>query len=328
MEVLMPTKFDRDTLGHLFQSLDNTRDIDDVNINFSKLRYSFPTAMLVAGSKLRDWVDYRSICGYESTRSGINSDIRAHSYLMHMGFFDFIYMDEGNRVGEAKGSSNYLPITRIQRPSIDAIKSGVDRWYAAVEEEARKLAGVLCNSYNDCQALRTYTYSIREIIRNVFEHSHADECFICGQRWMNGKVEIALIDEGIGISKSLSESYPIMFDEEALSLATQAGISRTSSKDSQQNIYDNSGFGLYILSQFAASFGWFILGSGSAQLIGHEQNRIHEPSSFQGTFFGMQLQHTPRDFASVLNDIIESGEEEAKAAGIATKASGRSRLIS
>lgn len=323
----MPTKFDRDTLGHLFQSLDTTRDIDDVNINFSQLRYSFPTTMLVAGSKLREWVDYRSSCGYESTQSGIDSSISAHSYLMHMGFFDFIYMDEGNRVGEARGSSAYLPITRIQRPSIDAIESGVDRWYAAVEDEARRLAGVLCNSHSDCQALRTYTYSIREIIRNVFEHSHADECFICGQRWANGKVEIALVDEGIGISKSLAEAYPIVFDEDALSLAIQAGTSRTSGKDSRQNIYDNSGFGLYILSQFAASFGWFILGSGSAQLIGHQKNRIHESSSFQGTFFGMQLQRTPHDFASVLKDIIESGEEEAQTAGISTRASGRSRLI-
>lgn len=327
MNVLIPERFDRDTLSDLFVELDASRDLDNVGVDFSRLRYSYPTAMLVAGSKLREWVNYRTLCGYESFRYGINAGVAAHSYLMHMGFFDFIYMPEGKRIGQARGSIRYLPITRIQRPDVNVLDAGIANWYAAIQDEARRVGGLLAGSYDDSQELRTYTYSIREIIRNVFEHSQADECFICGQRWWSGRVEIAIVDEGVGISKTLGDSHRISFDDEALRLAIRPGISRTNTLSERQNIYDNSGFGLYILSHLAASFGWFALGSGDARLIGYQQQLTAEPSSFQGTFFGMHLQTTPRDFGSVLADIIEAGEEEARVAGIQTRASGRSRLV-
>lgn len=328
MDVLIPAKLDRDTLDDLFVQLDAALDLDNVRIDFSQLRYSFPTAMLVAGSKLREWIDYRDSCGYGSYKFGVDQSIDAHSYLMHLGFFDFIHMDEGNRVGQARGSLRYQPILRIQRPEVDINNAGLERWYAAIEHEARRIAGVLAGSYDDSEELRTYTYSIREIIRNVFEHSQANECFVCGQRWYGGQVEIAIIDEGVGVGSTLADSHGIEFDEDALRLAVQPGISRTSGLSNKENVYDNSGFGLYVLSELAASFGWFAFGSGSARLIGHKNARKVEPSSFRGTFFGMRLHSTPRDFASVLQDIIEIGEEEARASGIRTRASGRSRFVS
>lgn len=326
MEVRIPSRFDQNTLGNLFACLDATRDIDNVNVDFSDLRYSYPTAMLVAGSKLRDWVGYRTTCGYQSTRSGISASISAHSYLMHLGFFDFIHMEEGNRVGGARGSARYLPVTRIERPAIDVMRRGLDEWYSAIQSEARRLAGVLCGSHDDSEALRTYTYSLREIIRNVFEHSQANECFICGQRWHNGRVEVALIDEGVGIVRSIATAYPIEFDDDALSLAIRPGVTRTRAFDAVSNIYDNSGFGLYVLTQLASSFGWFVLGSGTAQIVGHQQVRTSSPSSFKGTYFGMRLERPPHDFASVLRDIIESGEDEARMSGVHVRASGRSRF--
>lgn len=327
MDVLIPTKLDHDTLDDLFVQLDAARDLDNVRVDFSRLGYSRPTAMLVAGSKLREWIDYRNSCGYESNRYGIDQGVDAHSYLMHLGFFDFVHMDEGNRIGQARGSLRYLPITRIKRPDVDINNAGVEPWYAEIEQEARRIGGVLAGSYDDSQELRTYTYSVREIIRNVFEHSQVDECFVCGQRWYSGQVEIAIIDEGVGIGRTLADSHQVEFDEDALRLAVQPGISRTSGFSTRENIYDNSGFGLYVLSELAASFGWFALGSGSARLVGYKNARKIEPSSFRGTFFGMRLHNIPRDFASVLKDIIDVGEDEARVAGTHVRASGRSRFV-
>jgi hypothetical protein len=93
-----------------------------------------------------------------------------------------------------------------------------------------------------------------------------------------------------------------------------------------ENVYDNSGFGLYILSELAASFGWFMLGSGTAGVWGRLQARVVGDVSFHGTFFSMKLTTTPNDMNSVLRDIIEAGEREARLAGIQTRASGRSRI--
>ncbi|WP_241822000.1 ATP-binding protein [Herbaspirillum sp. C7C8] len=209
---------------------------------------------------------------------------------------------------------------------MDVVIRGVQSWYEAIEEEARRIGGVLAGSFDDSERLRTYTYSVREIIRNVFEHSQADECFICGQRWYGGQVEVAIVDEGVGIARTLSRTHDFFFDDEALPLAVRPGVSRTAGLSEVENIYDNSGYGLYVLSELAASFGWFALGSGTAMLVGRKQERLIEPCSFEGTFFGLRLNSTPSNFQSVLRDIIDVGEAEALASGAKARASGRSRV--
>jgi anti-sigma regulatory factor (Ser/Thr protein kinase) len=327
MNLIFPRRLERQSILSLLQDLDLSRNLAHVTIDFSQLRYSLPIAMLVAGSKLRDWWRYRDESGYQTDYQGVDRNVPAHSYLMHLGFFDFVYMPHGIQVGHARGSSRYLPITRITRPLVNVHEAGLDKWYAKIEAMARRLAAVLTASFDDSQELRAYTYSIREIIRNVFEHSGADECFICGQRWYDGSVEIALIDEGVGIGTTLREANEVKNDGAALLLSIRPGISRTGQNSTATNLYDNSGFGLFILTELAASFGWFVLGSGGAQLIGQDRRRDIQSSSFSGTYFGIRLRTSPRDFGSVLADIIEAGEAEARVSGINARASGRTRLI-
>jgi hypothetical protein len=146
MIVKLPSKLDHLCLQGLFAELDSARDDPDVTIDFSRLGYATPTGILVAGSKLREWVNYRHSCGYDSVSYGVKSTHAVHSYLKHLGFFDFIGMDEGNRVGEARGGATYIPITRISRPNIDVSSAGLEEWYAAIQEEARRVAGVLAGS--------------------------------------------------------------------------------------------------------------------------------------------------------------------------------------
>lgn len=57
--IYFPVRFDRDTLSDFFEELDNNLDTAEVCLDCSTLRYSFPTAMLVAGSKIRTWVKTR-----------------------------------------------------------------------------------------------------------------------------------------------------------------------------------------------------------------------------------------------------------------------------
>lgn len=324
--IFFPERFDRDTLAPFFDQLELHQDTPDVCIDCSTLRYSFPTAMLVAGSKLRKWIINRQKKRLNTTKSGHNSSNNVHSYLMHLGFFDFIMMGGGNQVGQARGSSAYLPITRIVKPAYDANSQELQIWYDKIMSSVRGLARVVSGTVEDTEENRLYNYALREIIRNVFEHSEATECYVCGQRWWNGKVEIAVIDEGVGIANSLKRSHRIPSDNEALSMAIKQGVSSTSNIDQAQNIYDNSGFGLYVLSQLASSFGWYVLGSGTARLVGHGKNVSQATLNFSGTYFGMQLQRPPQQFSQLLDDIISSGEEEAEASGISKKASGMSKL--
>jgi hypothetical protein len=324
--IFFPKRLDRDTLGQFFEELDANLNEAEVTLNCSTLNYSFPTAMLVAGSKIRTWVTHRRNNNLKTKKAGINVSLQAHSYLSHLGFFDYVLMREGNTVGQAAGSCSYLPITRITRPDFNSNIESVSEWYDKIMSVARGLARVVSGTVEDTQENRLYNYALREIIRNVFEHSEATECYVCGQRWKNGNVEIAVIDEGVGISESLRKSFKLKDDLEALNIAIKPGVSSTSNIPQAENIYDNSGFGLYVLSQLALNFGWYVLGSGTARLVGHKRQITEELLNFSGTYFGMRLFSPPKQFRGTLEDIIAVGEDEAEASGISKKASGMSKI--
>jgi hypothetical protein len=327
MNIDLPKRFEKEYLEPFFKLLDDAKNYPErVTINLATLEFSTPTAMLVAGVVLRNWVVYRKSLNLDTWRTEVKENNQAHSYLMHLGFFDFINIQAGKKVGEAKGSLTYLPIKIIKRPDKSAEVSGKDEWYASIESTARGLAGVVAGSHDDSKELRVYTYSIREIVRNVFEHSGADECWVCGQRWANGTAEFAVVDEGIGISSSLRDVLEIGSDEEALTQAISPGVSRTIGLSEEKNIYDNSGFGLYVLSQVGSNFGWFALGSGQAKLIGSNREFITSKFSFPGTFVGMRLNKSPSDFRELLSDIVSAGEQEAKLSGRERKASALSKI--
>jgi hypothetical protein len=327
MKIATPKQFDRDSLLPFFQELDSYRNESIVTIDFSPLTYAKPTATLVAGTKIKEWVSHRASNLLTSYLEGISDQNQAHTYLMHVGFFDYIGKPVGKRIGEAAGNQNYLPIKRISIPEFNAIHHNTHTWHELISEEASSLARVLVRDHQQDEEIKTYSYCLRELIRNVFEHSGAHECFIFGQRWSNGHAEIVVVDAGKGILASLSQTYDLDSDGQALDFALQPGVSRTSHLPTEENIFDNSGFGLYVLSSVAASFGWFAFGSGNSRIIGYENTeRSQQEFSFKGTFFGMHLRSTPKSFRGVLNDIIEAGEEEAQRQGAPRLASSLSKI--
>ncbi|WMN89746.1 ATP-binding protein [Vibrio parahaemolyticus] len=325
--IYFPTYFDRDTLTGFFDELEVNIDTEDVCLDCSTLKFSKPTAMLVAGSKIRNWVRSRHSRGIKTRKRGVDTYSSVHSYLKHIGFFDFVLMAEGKCVGEARGSSSYIPITKITKPELGTDEGALERWYEDIQSKVRGLARVISGQPEIHQDNRMYNYALREIIRNVFEHSGCDECYVFGQRWLNGQVEIVVVDEGVGIGSTLRESLGEISDSEAIKKSIQPGVSRTSNLSGADNIFDNSGFGLYVLTEVARSFGWYVLGSNSAKIIGYGNTLEESALNFQGTYFGFRLTRSPADFSNLAKDIIKVGEEEANIQGVERKASAMSKLF-
>ncbi len=312
MEVNLPSKFSPATLEKLQLDLASSSNADNVNVNFSLLVFSKPIGMLVSGSLFRRWIQTRRSLGLKTTHSGIDSNRNAHSYLMHLGFFDYIGMlDIGKKIGVAKGNTKYLPIREIKRQDLESnIEETGEKLIDAIKFLSNSLANVLAG-VNSGEVQKSFSYSIREVIRNTLEHSGSDSCFICGQRWVDGSSEIVIIDEGRGIYNTLSAAYEIEQDDVLLH-AVKPGITRTHNMSEEDNIYGNSGFGLYVLSELGNSFGWFCLGSGTQKLTYQDKDYSLSDLTFEGTFVGIHLNHHPHNFAGVLSDIISVGEEEAK----------------
>lgn len=79
------------------------------------------------------------------------------------------------------------------------------------------------------------------------------------------------MDEGIGILKSLQSNSRISARscEEANYLALQPGMSRTIGlKQDPMDIWQNSGYGLYVASTLCAmTGGYFIISSGNSAVL-------------------------------------------------------------
>lgn len=292
---------------------------DDVTIAMNP-KWSRPFGMMFMAMFLRQWRNtYPSLQFYAHVGSG-----KAVEYAGHMGFFQTISerIHIGKAPGEAFGSDNYVPITKLNIQTLRncAIASG--RYMLdgdLIESEAFRLASVLSS---DTEARKLLTYILRELIRNVPEHAGTDEVWICGQHWSNDDAEIAIIDEGIGIKNSLyrnaSHRPYIESDEDALRLSVKAGVSQAFKLGGVQrsdDMWSNSGFGLYSTSNLVKQLGGsFCLVSGQSYIKIDEHGKTSTGESwFNGTAVKITLNRiTVQNSAKLIQTLITTGEQEAK----------------
>lgn len=196
------------------------------------------------------------------------------TYAGHMGFFQAFGLDFGKRPGQANGSSNYVPLTILSTEKIikDAAISGHEVG-DEIEELSKRLSETLC-SQSEGALFDTLSYSIREIVRNVVEHSEATQFGICSQYWPGrGKAEVAIIDRGIGLMSSLSHNPHIAAsdDKSSINYALMPAVSGKAFKGarrrSPRSPWNNSGFGLYMTSRICRNGGNFFIGSGATGML-------------------------------------------------------------
>jgi len=300
-----------------------------VTLDFSAVEFAYPVGTLIAGREIRRFVRARQAQKLLTMVAGIDATKPAHSFLDFIGFFDFVGIPNKTKIGAARGGASYVPIRRYSRAEVIGTQPANSKSiHNAVIRRAEELTDVLVGCRPESPSYQAVLYSLKEVIRNVFEHSGAEECFVAAQKWSNGLVEVGVIDEGIGIRASLQQAMDCEDDSAAILAAIKPGVSRTMKLGDDNNQHGNSGFGLYVLSELGRCFGRFTLGSGGAALQIEKGDSRMLPASFHGTFVGLKLADSIYDFGGVLNDIVSVGEVDAEAAGITARASRSSRGIS
>jgi anti-sigma regulatory factor (Ser/Thr protein kinase) len=327
-QIFTPPQFDYASILPFSVELENIRDAAELTLDFSKTEFASPVAILTLGCNLKSLIEYRKTSALVTHIQGISEDIPAHSYLGHLGFFDFIDVTFGKAIGEATGNDRYIPITKL---SYSELMFEVSPPYKllrhVIMEEAEKLAIVLSPIEADEGSTITLAYALREIIRNVFEHSKAREAYICGQRWSGGRVEIAIIDQGIGIFDSLKSAFGIKKPIDALELAIEPAISRTTGPKGDRNEHGNSGYGLYVLSRLGLEYGKFLLGSSDGCLRMDKNGTAIDDFAYKGTVVGLRLYSHPENFGADLEAILQGGEMEAYMEGRKVKPSSGTKEI-
>jgi len=305
----VPKQLDADTGLAVANELVAHGRADELTVDFSTLRFARPFGTLVLAETLRDLIQKRKADSLPTRyrTEGVTSGLRssAVTYLAHVGFFEHLGINYGKRPGEAPGSKDYLPITRVTETTLRARGPDGPLQRAVVDESARLAKMIFAD---ECQQ-DMLAYCLRETVRNVFEHAQTSECTVMAQRYNGVEVEIAIVDRGIGIMRSLSSKYSLSDEVAALHAAILPGVTCASvARDSE---WDNTGFGLYILSTLGRRLGSFRLVSSGAALSASKAGVSTSANAFPGTAIKLRVTAADADyFSNLVQQIVNEGEKK------------------
>ncbi|MDF8365311.1 hypothetical protein [Achromobacter anxifer] len=309
----------------------NLEDDTEYEFDFSRLGTVEPFPMAYVANELKRFRQSKA----EAKFSALN--YKDHTYAAHMGFFRAFGLQFGKAPGEAAGSSTYIPLTRLDVKAV--VGEAIDRGSHhgdVIEDKAQQIAQLLVREKNG-PAVDTLTYSIREIMRNVVEHSESPHIDYCGQYWPSRKlIEVAILDSGCGVRRGL-ESNPFIkmdSDRDALHLALMPGISGKMYKGVRKrtnDVWQNSGFGLYMTSRICRSANSFVIISNGAGLFLSEGQKKDRVTTFKGTALRLRITADAlQDSTEMLAQYAKEGHAAAKriSGGEALEPSAASSMLS
>lgn len=195
------------------------------------------------------------------------------TYPAHMGFFKSFGLDYGKKPGEAKGSNTYSPIEVLY---VKDIKQSARDLHVnpgqVLDEYAESISKILTQNKSET-VTDVLRYSMREILRNIVEHSNSEKFSFCAQYLPSkNKVNFAVLDNGIGLKKSLSNNPKLSLtnDLDALKWALEPGVSGKvypGQKSKPKGEWANSGYGLYMTSNICKKGGSFFISSGDKGVL-------------------------------------------------------------
>lgn len=275
-------------LFHFVRELDFYSQHDRVIIELPERIFMPPFAQVLLASKIKYM---RQRC---PDLSIIFNGWENYGYLSHMGFFDMCGFEHGRKVGEAAGSTNYLPITEVHRASFYETKlDEYEELPDLIQRHVDRISEILARDRSaNTNMFDILSYSIREMFRNVFEHGETDRLYFCAQYWpRSNKVEFAVSDFGVGIRQALGNNPNFRFktDKEALEYSLLPSVSGRTHEPRRSENWFNSGYGLYMTNRLARNGGNFVIASGSDAIHLSRRSKHNYLTSFPGTAIRVNL---------------------------------------
>ncbi|MES2205971.1 MAG: ATP-binding protein [Pseudomonadota bacterium] len=249
--------------------------VEKINIDFSSMGRIEPFTMVYVAKFIRNFVRLNS------DTTVYASGFENKNYAANMAFFRAFGLKHGREPNCTDGNDHFVPFTILRvRRIIDEALQAQKAEQDIIESRSEHLAKILSRSESD-NLVDALTFSIREIMRNVFEHSKSKGIEYCAQYWSSyKKVEIAISDTGIGLKESLKNNPFIQVnnDSDAIQQALMPGISSKNYKGAIINKNDpwhNSGFGLYMTNRICRLGGSFLICSGNHGILLNENGKEH-----------------------------------------------------
>lgn len=334
--ITIPSRLTPDELLPFSAQIHATAVANSYLLDFRGVGHVEPFGMLFLAAVIRQFVRLRRHQQGKDCEISV-ANYADKTYASWMGLFKSFGLDHGNEPGEASGSGTYIPLTRLTVSRI--IGEARDEYVhhgEIIEEEARRIAHLLTRN-NDGDITETLTYAVREIMRNVVEHGQTSHIWYAAQYWpTKNKVEVSILDEGVGLLPSLGRNPRLNVDsnQKALCMALQPGISGVSKEKRRRSDGDwaNSGYGLYMTSSLCQAGGNFTICNDSDALRLDSNGSQFLVCAFQGVAIRMVLDTSKiRDLDSALSELRDKGQKIAKEFGntdTELTASKMSRMLS
>ncbi len=183
--------------------------------------------------------------------------------------------------------------------------------------------------YTEAADLRdTIYYVLNELMRNVIQHSEdLDGGLLIAQKMRSGYygdskpcIQITVVDNGIGILKSLQTFHKIETADVALLNSIKPHFSGAFPEEQIGGTDVNAGLGLFMISEIAKELGGYMAICSSGKLLSikgnDDENNITEikDALFDGTFvvFEIPVNCTLADYNEMLKRIYAKAEERSQ----------------
>ncbi len=289
--------------------------------DFSHVRFATPGWMLVVGGALAAFRAAREQAGCRAE----NYKGPSLRYAAHAGFFRSFGMDYGQATGAVGSTDAFIPITTVD---VDELRGraaeGMMHHGDLIQEESERMVTLLTR-LDAGEVFETLAYSIRELVRNVVEHSESPDYSFAAQWWpASGEAELAVADRGMGVARSLRRNprNAVPDDAAALELATRPGVSSRGRPRRSDGAWSNSGYGLYMTRSLCSAAGVFTLMSGGAALISDQDGAREHECRVEGTTVVMRLRtRALGDLSATLSRLrdVAGGKAKPSLASLSTR---------
>jgi len=157
-------------------------------------------------------------------------------------------------------------------------------------------------------------YLIREMMSNVVSHSKSPiGGFITAQYYpKKKKVQVIIIDNGIGLQESLAQKYTLDNEADAIQKAMEKNVTGSNPFAAYNNVQKHAGLGLFFLSKIIENTQGNLLIVSNSTIYKSSHNTFKELNTdFKGTLIAFEIfeNNLEYEFMQLFN-IIKSEDEE------------------
>lgn len=179
---------------------------------------------------------------------------------------------------------------------------------------------IIQNTYNltteDRKDLSEYLhYLVSEMMDNVISHAQS-HCggYISAQYYpKKKKVQVVIIDNGLGLKQTLSHKYPLETESDAISKALEEKVTGSNSFSTYNNVPKHAGLGLFFLTKIIQETEGRLLIVSNNTIYHLENNSFQELNTdFKGTIvcFEIEVDNINHDLKDLMGMIMHVDDEE------------------